>query len=238
MYREMAPSPRLADSVECFWTMPRSNGHRVMPDGCADILFSHEGKVNVVGAMTRYLDVENTGPFFGVRFRPGCWAGQFGMPADRLTDEIKPLDSFWGWRGKDLADRLGSAESDSERVRILETILTPPGETRPIQRAIRWMEERRGCVSLDHVADQCGLSVRQFRRVCLAETGLSPKFLARVLRFRYALSRLPHGAGADLALDCGYYDQAHLINEFREFAGRTPASMLTEFSIIEATRVA
>ena len=209
-----------------------------MPDGCADILFSSEGEANVVGAMTRYLDVENAGPFFGVRFRPGGWAGQFGVPGDRITDAIQPLDSLWGSRGKELAERLASADSDGGRVRILETILTPHGETRPIQRAIRWMEERRGCVSLDDMADQCGLSVRQFRRVCLAETGLSPKFLARVLRFRHALSRLPHGAGADLALDCGYYDQAHLINEFRELSGRTPASLVAEFSNRQATLVA
>ena len=60
--------------------------------------------------------------------------------------------------------------------------------------------------------------------MCLSETGLTPKFLARVLRFRHVLSRVETCASfADLALDCGYYDQAHCINEFREFAGRTPA---------------
>jgi len=88
------------------------------------------------------------------------------------------------------------------------------------------MAERHGCVSIDEVADQCGLSARQFRRICLAQTGLTPKFLARILRFRHALAQV-HAhpcAFAHMALDCGYYDQAHLINEFRELSGRTPAA--------------
>ncbi|SPF49679.1 Uncharacterized HTH-type transcriptional regulator in mcrB 3'region (fragment) [Candidatus Sulfopaludibacter sp. SbA4] len=88
------------------------------------------------------------------------------------------------------------------------------------------MMERHGCVSIDEVADQCGLSARQFRRICLAQTGLAPKFLARVLRFRHALAQVHMHpcAFAHMALDCGYYDQAHFINEFRELSGRTPAA--------------
>ena len=64
------------------------------------------------------------------------------------------------------------------------------------------------------------------RREFLEQTGLGPKFLARVLRFRRALELSPRAEGdfAGLALDCGYYDQAHLIREFRENSpGRTPA---------------
>lgn len=227
-YREIAPAPRLQDSVECFWSSPGSAGGRVLPDGCADIVLRRSGgtaELNLVGAMTGYRDFPYASGelFFGVRFRPGRWAERFRVPADVVTDRIDPLDAFWGSQGRELLQRLASADSDAGRAAILDTALAPQLPARPIQRAIRWMEQRHGCVSLDQVADQCGLSARQFRRVCLAETGLTPKFLARVLRFRYALSRAGGRAGADLALDCGYYDQAHLINEFRAFSGRTPA---------------
>jgi methylphosphotriester-DNA--protein-cysteine methyltransferase len=55
------------------------------------------------------------------------------------------------------------------------------------------------------------------------KTGFTPKFLARILRFRRAAASLDSAISAvDLALDSGYYDQAHLIRDFREFAGRTP----------------
>jgi transcriptional regulator GlxA family with amidase domain len=108
---------------------------------------------------------------------------------------------------------------------VLEESLPDPAEISPLQRALAWMRERHGCVSIDELAGQAGLSVRQFRRTCLAQTGLTPKVLARVLRFRHALAQV-HAhpcAFAHMALDCGYYDQAHFINEFRELSGRTPA---------------
>ena len=223
-YREIAPPARLADSVECFWSSSGTGLHRVFPDGCADILFQHSGKISVVGAMTAWRDVDSQNDsYFGVRFRPGGWAARFRLAGDVLTDRMERLDSLWGARAGELVDRLGSAASDEARAAIVESILDARPRITPAQRAIAWMEQRRGLVAVDDLADQCGLSARQFRRVCLAETGLTPKFLARVLRFRHALSRVAAIPGADLALHCGYYDQAHFINEFREFAGRTPS---------------
>lgn len=79
---------------------------------------------------------------------------------------------------------------------------------------------------MDELAGAASLSARQFRRVCLERTGLTPKHLARILRFRHAAQRARPARRADwatIALDCGYYDQAHLINEFREFSGLPPA---------------
>jgi len=234
-YREIAPSPRLAASVECFWSGRFDGTHRVLPDGCADILLTQSrgtASLAAIGAMTGYRDIgaEPGQTFFGVRFRPGCWAGRLGMPADRITDLTLPLELVWGRRSGELLERLASAGSDERRAAIFESLFDSPPAPSPVQRAIRWMEQRHGAVSLDEAADQCALSVRQFRRLCLAETGLTPKFLARVMRFRHAVARLATVPAADLALDCGYYDQSHLINEFRELSGRPPAAYLADFS--------
>ncbi|HYW44420.1 MAG TPA: DUF6597 domain-containing transcriptional factor [Bryobacteraceae bacterium] len=235
-YREIAPPPRIAEAVECFWIMRQSRPapegaplHRVVPDGCADILFTANGgagTLNAVGPMTGFRDhpVPPGGLMVGVRFRPGMWRASLGVPGDRLTDGIVRLDDLWGSRARELLQRLGEASSPDRCAAAFESFLRPPGAA-PVQRAVAWMERRRGCVSVDELARMAGLSARQFRRACLSETGLTPKFLARVLRFRHVLSRVETCASfADLALDCGYYDQAHCINEFREFAGRTPAS--------------
>lgn len=228
-YREIAASAAFAGSIECFWSLTieaPAPAHRVTPDGCADLLFS-QGKLAVVGAMTRYQDyAQSAGErVIGVRFRPAAWASHLGIPADRITDMILPLDDLWGARARALQGELASADALEQFAPLLERALRPQ-ETTPIRRAIRWMEQHHGCVSIDEVADQTGLSPRQFRRLCLGQTGLSPKFLARVLRFRRAASLVRASAcdAADLALTCGYYDQAHFINEFREFSGRTPSS--------------
>ncbi|MBZ5617340.1 MAG: helix-turn-helix transcriptional regulator [Acidobacteriia bacterium] len=233
-YREIPPSPRLAQAVECFWTIRHAGPevqHRVVPDGCADILFTrHHGSVAIaaVGPMTSYRDypLRDGELLVGVRFHPGMWTAHLGVPGDRVTDEIVPLDGLWGSRARELRDQLAEASSLQQWTGLFEASVPSIERTGPVERALAWMADRRGCVSMDELANQAGFSARQFRRVCLEQTGLTPKFLARVLRFRHALSRVDSYPGefAEFALDCGYYDQAHFINEFRRLSGRTPSS--------------
>jgi len=111
--------------------------------------------------------------------------------------------------------------------RLLLGGFPPPAET-GFERAMRYMEQRHGLVDLDRVAFDAGLSPRQFRRRCLEATGVGPKTLCRILRFRWARETAGGGARpnwAELAAGCGFYDQAHLIREFRQFAGQTPAAL-------------
>jgi AraC-like DNA-binding protein len=233
-YREIAPPPRLARSIECFWSIQHhgpETQHRVTPDGCADILFTrNRGSVSLeaVGPMTAYRDhpLPDGQLLIGVRFHPGMWTASLGLPGDRVTDEILPLESLWGARARELLDRLAEARSLEQWTQQFEAAVPSIEHPDRVQRALAWMADRRGVVSIDEVADHAGFSARQFRRVCLEQTGLTPKFLARVLRFRHALSRIPHHPGqfAEFALDCGYYDQAHFINEFRSLSGWTPSA--------------
>jgi AraC-like DNA-binding protein len=235
-YREIAPAAKFADAIECFWTNSQSGpggAHRVLPDGCADIIFSRgsgAASLEVVGPMTRYRDftLPPGNVIVGVRFRPGMWIAHLGIPGDRITDLVLPLDSLWGARAKRLLDQLTSAATTKECTGIFEASLPAEQDANPVRRAISWMEQRHGCVRTDEVAGHAGLSERQFRRACLEQAGLTPKLLARVLRFRHALSLVPLHAGtfARLALDCGYYDQAHFINEFHDFAGRAPGEFV------------
>jgi AraC-like DNA-binding protein len=80
------------------------------------------------------------------------------------------------------------------------------------------------------------MSERQFRRRCLEESGLAPKHLCRVLRFRRACELgergLPWGL---IAAEAGYFDQAHLIRDFREFTGATPMGARTNVSVFSNT---
>jgi AraC-like DNA-binding protein len=236
-YREIAPPPRLADRVECFWTSQEPAGqlHRVLPDGCADILFTRTSggrlTLEAVGPMTCYRDHQAApGQFhFGVRFRPGMWHDVLGVQADRIVDAVLPLEDLWGSRARRLADPLAEAASAEQCVCLVESILPMPSNG-PVERTLAFLERARGCAALDDLARHAGMSTRQFRRLCLEKTGLSPKLLARVLRFRHAVSRIEPAAGdATVALDCGYYDQAHLIRDFREFAGQPPGRLKRGF---------
>ncbi len=233
-YHELSPPARIADSVECFWSIrpaPHSDFvHRVVPDGCTDILFTHRSEksaLHVVGAMTTFEDftVPARQWMLGVRFRPGMAPAQLGIPGAQITDRIVALQDLWGPKTSRLLNQIAEATSMEQCASILAGYLQTIQCPTPLQRALAWMERQRGVVRLEDVARQSNLSVRQFRRVCVEQTGLSPKLLARVMRFRHALSRVLAEAGdhAGLAADCGYTDQSHFIAEFRRFSGRTPA---------------
>jgi AraC-like DNA-binding protein len=207
--------------------------HRVLPDGCADIIFRRDsGKVSltVVGTMTRFADFQMPRGQLsvGMRFRPGMWREHFGVRGPEITDALLPLEEVWGASGRILMEQLADTDSPQQCADLFGRALRSSRSRTPVQRALAWMESDPCCPSLDDVAFQTGLSIRQFRRVCLEQTGVSPKLLARVLRFRKALAQVQTQAGehAGLAADCGYFDQSHFIAEFQRFSGQTPAAYL------------
>jgi AraC-like DNA-binding protein len=212
-YRERLAAVHLASSVECFWTLRADSdgAHRVYPDGCMDLMYTRSGgrsRLEVIGAMTHYIDAE--------------------AAANELRDAavewqaIHPHDARW------LKTRLDDADSVAEMVAVCEPVIQA-AQGDGVQRAIAELERRRGWVDLEWLARQANVSERQFRRLCVARTGLAPKQLARILRFRHAMGLLRGARWGELtsvALDCGYYDQAHFVHEFREWAGVSPVRFL------------
>src|SRR5262245_8435145 len=111
-YVETRPSPAFADRIECFWSASARAPipHRVVPDGCADILLAvSDSRVTLeaVGPMSRFRDhqLRSGVEIFGARFRPGRW------PGEHIPDAILPLDDLWGRRARALADRLAHTQS-------------------------------------------------------------------------------------------------------------------------------
>lgn len=230
-YRERTATPRLASYVECFWSHSSSPAaSRVLPDTCIDLVFSRSTGLQLVGSMTRALVIKSSGdPTIGVRIRAGAARSLIGLPVQAMRDQALSVCDVWGKRGRVLEEQLRNAVSVREGRQILESALIPALPLSPSQSAIAYLAANGGCVRLEGVTHSTGLGARQFRRRCLEETGLSPKHLARIGRFRHACLRIAQSDcvnWADLALDCAYYDQAHLINEFREFSGLTPTAYL------------
>ncbi len=228
LFTAVAPPPALAKLVECFWAVPPgSAGYAVFPDGCIDIVFRRGDGVQVVGAMTAPASGHSPARgLCGVRFRPGAARAALGIAPGELTNRVVPLEHLWGRRARELDERV--AETD-DPVRILTDALasTKTGQDSPFERALNSVLAAAGAVDLDRIANAANLSPRQFRRRCYAEVGLSPKYLCRVLRFRLALSMTDAArreGWAAVAAGCGYYDQAHLLRDFHELAGATPAA--------------
>ena len=233
-YSEHPVPPRLAPYVECLWTLEADqpiSEYPVLPDGCVDIVFSRGPSLQsaqVVGTMTHARKFALSAGQFdcGVRFRPGMSYGFVRLPGTEIADRSLPLNEAWGTPGRDLNARLVDARSAIECIALIADALRSFPEHGVVQRVSTAIVARCGQVRVDELAFDAGMSARQLRRLFLEQIGLTPKHLSRVIRFRESVSMLGKTQRGDLtqvALDCGYYDQAHFINEFRELSGYRPA---------------
>ena len=232
MYREFQPAPHLKRFVECYWHRhdafpdPR---HRVLPDGCSDILFTSESgepaRLSFLGLMTVPLEspVAAQTQFFGIRFRPAMASSFLRELAALPNSNITLNDDACGRR---LFVQLAEACTPEQMIACAESYLGSPKFDPPPPILSAALE---GLHTEDPIRPATAGSQRHLRRLCREHTGISPKLLSRILRFRRAVERLrqrPQVRWADFAAACGYFDQAHLIREFQEFAGETPGRFL------------
>lgn len=236
LYREHAPPASLAPCIECAWILESNSpieAHRVPPDGCLDIIYDRASGLRAIGAMTREQRFDYPGGAYmsGIRFRPGMARPFLLATPNELTDASAPLENLWSRRARELTRQLDDAACILQTTRILLASLRAPlSPPNPIERAIAAISAANGNVDLNRIATQANLSARHFRRRCLEETGLTPKLLCRILRFRYA-SRLAHTMRprnwAAIALEANYFDQAHFIRDFRHLTGHSPMSVFS-----------
>jgi AraC-like DNA-binding protein len=154
----------------------------------------------------------------------------FGVPASELVDRIVPLEDLWA---RDDVERLFASLSCLEVRRCLPALKTElmsriggaSGRETVGPTASRLIGLQAGRVSIEDMARSYGLSRQQFARRFSAAAGLSPKLFARVTRFQrlvHVLLSTDVSGWASASLAVGFYDQAHMINEFRAFAGSPP----------------
>ena len=177
------------------------------------------------------IDTAEHAAILGVHFRPGGAAAFLGVPAGELTGQHVPLADLWGPEAVRLRERLLEAAAPHERIALLETaLLERLRHGRSPHRALgaAVAQLRRPGVRVARLASQLGLSHRRFVEVFTAGVGLSPKRFQRVARFQRALAlaaRPDAPAWGEVALECGYADQSHLIREFVDFTGRSPLAL-------------
>jgi AraC-like DNA-binding protein len=235
MYVEQKPPAELARWIECAWSLEVTTpqrAHAVRPDGCMDILYSPSAGLEVVGTMTREqrFDLGAGDLRVGLRFRPGMARSFLRLDAEELRDRVVPLGAIAGKLARELRPKLEAARSAAEcRSTLNAAIHGPVDPPDPVLLAIEAMARVHGEIDIDWAARHAGLSARQFRRRCVEESGLGPKHLARILRFRRACELAARGESwLRVAAEAGYFDQAHLIRDFHEFAGGSPVSVFSK----------
>ncbi|MBO0820376.1 MAG: AraC family transcriptional regulator [Nocardiopsaceae bacterium] len=210
------------------------------------------------GLLTSPALVDNGGSQSGVQIALSPFGARalLGLPAAELANLDVEASDVLGDLAKELRERALAAPDWPARFAAISGALAArvraapagpgaghPGRLRPeVGYAWRRLRETAGTVGVAALAEETGWSARYLGARFRAETGLSPKEAARVFRFDRARRLLVrgHAAGrrdflADLAVECGYYDQAHLAREFRDLAGCPPSVWLAEeFRFVQA----
>jgi AraC-like DNA-binding protein len=248
------PGPPLSGFVDNLWSfsdVPLHAKERIVPSGTLELVINlHEDELRIYdsvdaerckrfsGAMVSgayrgffVIDTREHASVMGVHFKPGGALPFLGAPPGALADTHVDLEALWGRRPASvLRERLCAAAAPAHRFRILEEallerLLRPVRRHRAVQAALHQLAHGR---SVHEVAADVNLSHRRFIEVFTAETGLTPKLFARVRRFQRALALAAHASPdwSQLALECGFFDQSHMIRDFVDFSGFSPAELL------------
>ena len=226
---------------EPFWSSLFADGHVSMVFSFGDgygvrDLWDGSTPGHVIGPMTGVRcsypgnDLFQIGAYFHAA-SSSCFTG---VPARELQDRILPLVDLWGLRGHVLEASLHEESDELRRIELLEGALLSRVaridmcvDTIDIAGIARGISTNGGRLPLSVLALQAGVSRQYFARVFHNRVGVTPKLYSRLSRFKAGLGSIPsvNVNWAQAAVDLGYSDQSHMIAEFRELSGRTPASL-------------
>jgi AraC-like DNA-binding protein len=187
----------------------------------------------ISGPMSRPMRMKSTGPvnLFGICFQPGGGYPFFKYPAHELVNQYPDVDDLWGSKGHEFIEYIkndgSTTQSRIEAVNayLINRLASNLRDDAVTQKATETIESCKGRITVDQLACHLGLSRRHLTRKFKERIGMTPKQLCRNIRFKQVYKLIEtssHHNWADVALTCGYYDQSHLINEFKYFTGSSP----------------
>jgi AraC-like DNA-binding protein len=233
-----SPSSALAALIEHYWyvswdlrglpaqqqeTLPHPNVHYVVEAGSTAIYGVHTSR------FVRQL--EGQGRVFGIKFKAGGFFPFSRMPVSSLMDRsLEPLRIFGDDAARFETDVFASASFDAMSAAAEKLLLAHLPHDDPnvaeVSSLVASIASDRSLTSVEELALRTGLTKRALQRLFNQYVGVSPKWVINRYRLHEAVAQLQAGvpiAWTDLALELGYFDQAHFIRDFRKLVGRTPA---------------
>ena len=239
------PAPPLAAFVESLWHFAGGqfahSRERILPSGKPQLLINldedelrswHGPRLHrtrgaaLAGLFTRHftIDTAEQRAIVGVSFHPGGAFPFFAVPADAVSEQHVELHNLWGRDGALLRERLLELPTPHARLQLLEKLLLRLA-VRPLHfdPALAFaLDALEGGAAISSLVTRLGTTPRRFIREFSQAVGLTPKRWQRVRRFQRVLGAVGTD-WAQVALECGYFDQAHLIHDFHAFSGISPS---------------
>ena len=256
LYLTYVPGLPLGEFVDYFWLFdggqaPRKE--RIVPSGTSELVINlRDDEIRIhhpayskhrrlSGAVlsgtyssTLVVDAMQHESMLGVHFKPGGAFAFLGAPASEVTDTHADLADLWGRPANQLRERLSDAVAPRDRFQIMEQVLMDrlrrsPKRRQAIVTALDAFGPYGTGATVRDVAREVDLCQRRFRKLFASQVGLTPKIFCRILRFqrvRTMAKQIEKPDWAQIASTCGYFDQSHLINDFREFSDFSPTEYL------------
>ncbi|MET0497828.1 MAG: helix-turn-helix domain-containing protein [Steroidobacteraceae bacterium] len=242
-HARVAPSPELAGLVQHFWivrwdlrgcesrvveTLPHPNVHLAIEPGQTHIHGIQTGR------FTRTL--EGHSGVFGVKFRPGGFRPFLQRSVSTLRNASLPVCDVFGAAGASLEDDVFAHQADEHMIAVVERFLVarlPPVDPN-VERIAKIVDDiaaDRSITAVEQSMDRWGMRMRPLQRLFNEYVGIGPKWVINRYRLHEAIERLAEQAPlnwAELALELGYFDQAHFIRDFKAMVGRSPVAYMRD----------
>lgn len=247
VHLRQSPSPALAGLVEHFWyvswdlrglpaqqqaTLPHPNVHLVVEREQARIYGVHSGR------FIRQLEAQDQ--VFGVKFKAGGFYPFYRQPVAKLGNQSIDVTACFGSASEHLALQILAASSFEAMCIVADAFLLghlPPLDTQVahVSSLLARIEQERDIIAVDDVLAMSGLDKRGLQRLFQKYVGIGPKWVIQRYRLHEAIAQVQAGKAlswASLALELGYFDQAHFVRDFRQLVGMTPGEY--EKSLVSA----
>jgi AraC-like DNA-binding protein len=248
------PLNKLIESIIYFKNyQPEHKTERVVPDGLTSLIIELDGKSRSVydneksepvmklekawlsGIKSQYLTIQAIpdSEMIVVRFKPGGIYPFFQKPAELLTNRIQTVEELAPFQVIELRESIKSDASLESKISSLENWLEEQIDyslmPEPlIEFAIEYIQSN-STEQLQKVVTKSRYSKKQFIHLFKKYVGLTPKLFQRIIRFNEILRKVEQGefiSWTQVSADCGYYDQAHFIRDFKLFSGFNPTEFL------------
>lgn len=165
-----------------------------------------------------------------IAFKRGMAYPFFPFPMSEVSDCVVDADLIWGDDFALLREQISEHKRSPRKFEIVENYLTETHLSRMtvnpcVDYAVREIVERPDSTSMTKLSGKIGYSQKHFISMFSRQVGITPKSYLKIMRFQRTIGRIETAGELDwreVALDCGFFDQAHFINDFRAFSGFTP----------------
>lgn len=203
--------------------------------------------VALVGMLTRpHATLLHRGTFhsFVIAFQVHGLTDLFGVPSSEVTNHTYDADAVLGKPITELQQRLGNSETFQQRVSVADHFFAKRlKHAQAVDRmafAADQILSSSGKLTSAELAAQAGIGVRQFQREFSARFAASPKLFSRIVRFQNALdtkARSSTRSWTDVAHELGYFDQMHMVHDFKEFTGESPTESLRQLELLYRAQI-